>query len=71
MPLTTTRIRFLRPWNRYDTGDEAEIDARIADVWVRQRVAVPVPGEAMQEAAVLERADVRTADLTPRRRARR
>ena len=71
MPLTLTKIRFLRAWSRYEAGQVVAVDARFAEEWIRQRVAVPEPGEAVQEAAVLEVADVRTADLTPRRRARR
>jgi len=69
--MTLVRIRFLRPWQRYAQGDVATVDERFAEIWIRQRIAAPEPQEALVEAAVMEPADVRTADLTPRRRQRR
>lgn len=62
------RVRFLRSFLRYRAGDTATVDIKVADGWCRQRACVPEPGEQIQEAAVLEPVDVRTADITPRRR---
>ena len=69
--MNQVRIRFLRPWQRYDRGDVATVDERFAEIWIRQRIAAPEPQEALVEAAVVEPADLRSADLTTRRRQRR
>lgn len=65
------KVRFTRSFLRYAAGDTATVDCKVADGWCRRRVCVPEPGEQLQEVAVLEQADVRTADLTPKRRAKR
>lgn len=64
------KVRFVRSFLRYAAGDTATVDIKVADGWCRRRVCVPEPGEQLQEAAVLEQTDVRTADLTPRRKRR-
>ena len=69
--MRTVRIRFLRPWQRWDRGDVAEVEERIAEVWIRQRAAAPEPLEPVCEVAALQPSDVRTADAPPARRQRR
>lgn len=64
------RVRFIRSFLRYRAGDTATVDIKVADGWCRRRACVPEAGEQIQEVAVLEQADVRTADVTPRRKRR-
>jgi hypothetical protein len=68
--MTTVKIRFTRPYLRYDRGQIVEVDQRLAERCCRDQAAVIEKQQDLLETAVVEPADLRTADATPKRRRR-
>lgn len=65
------KIRFLRAWKGYASGETTVIGGGVADVLIRRGVAVEDKQQTLVETAALEPAQQRTADATPRRRGKR
>jgi hypothetical protein len=68
--MTTVKIRFTRPYLRYDRGQVVEVDERLAERCCREQAAVIEKQQDLLETAVVEPAALRTADATPKRRRR-
>ena len=68
--MNTVKIRFTRPYLRYDRGQVVEVDERLAERCCREQAAVIEKQQDLLETATIQPADLRTADATPKRRRR-
>lgn len=64
------KLKFLRAWRAYRTGQVAEIPGGMAADLVAKRIAVEDRQAELIETAAVE-SEVETADATPKRRRRR
>ena len=63
------KVRFIRAWKAYCVGDVIEVpDGMGAELINIGRVVRDVHTQQLLETAAVEPAEVRTADVTPRRR---
>ena len=65
-----TKLRFMRPWRAYRTGQVVEVPGGMAAELIAKRVAVEDVQRELIETAAVEPV-VETADATPKRRRRR
>lgn len=65
-----TKLKFVRSWRAYRTGDVVDVPGGLAAQLVAQRIAVEDRQGTLVETATLERS-TETADATPRRRRKR
>jgi hypothetical protein len=63
------RMKLLRPYSSYRTGQVVEVPGGLAADWIARKIAVEDKQAALIETAAVER-PVETADATPRRRRR-
>jgi len=64
------KLRFVRPWRGYRTGQVVDIPGGLATQLLAQRLAVEDNQTTLIETAAIEH-QAETADATPRRRGRR
>lgn len=64
------KLRFVRPWRSYRTGQVVDVPGGLAASLLAQRVAVEDRQATLIETAAAE-PESETADATPRRRRRR
>ena len=65
-----TKLKFIRTWRGYSTGQLADVPGGLAVELVSKRVAVLDDQPTLIETAAIER-HIETADATPRKRGRR
>lgn len=71
-PAISMKIRFTKSWKGYAAGEITVIGGGVADTLIRRGIAVEETQQQLIETASLEPAEaVRTADATPKRRARK
>ena len=61
------KMRLLRPYSNYRTGQVVDVPGGLAADWIARKIAIEDKQPPLIETAAVERT-VETADATPRRR---